>query len=233
VYIDFVEFPSDSDASNYSVAFTRSLPAPSGLAFLPYLPDADCANGSNNGTCGMPFGRLFVVTVSSAVEGQTGAAALESAVATYFGTPVDTTAGNSSPAPTNARGATSTVVPSGPCRLLNAADAQTALNGPVGAVRQGGDTCSYPGSAPGASVALEVYDTGRSGFENARSQTPAAASVNGVGDSAFIFTSPAGFVQVSVIKGSTFFVVTVANDRDGQRATRATALAKTIASRIK
>jgi len=230
-YIDFIQFKSDDAAAAYALAFARALPEPSGLAFLPAMPDAACADGPATGSCGLAFGSVFVVTDSSSVNGQAGAAALLGAVSAYLGHPLDTTAANGSPVATT--GPNPTVAPNAACALLTAADAKTALNGPVGAVRQGGDSCDYPGNAPGSSVEVEVYETGRPGFDNARSETQGASSLSGVGDAAFVFSSPAGFVQVSVVKGSTFFVVTVANDADSQRQSRAVTLAKTIAGRVK
>ena len=182
---------------------------------------------------GWPRGALYILTAAAAVDGQDGAAELEAAAYEYLGNRIDNTAANGSPSSGNQGSGNATVQANAACDLLKSADAKTALNGAVGAQQQGGDGCSFAGTAPGSSVELEVYDTGRPGFDNARSRISPVTNLPGVGDAAFVFSSAAGFVQVSVVKNGTFFVVTVANDEDSQRQSRAVALAKTIAGRVK
>jgi hypothetical protein len=80
-------------------------------------------------------------------------------------------------------------------------------------------------------VTLEVINGGRDQFDAARNSTNSMVPLTGIGDGAFVFVSAVGFAQVSVIKGSLYFTVTVMNQRDHHLKESAVALARKVASR--
>ena len=119
-----------------------------------------------------------------------------------------------------------------PCSLLTLADATAAMRSPVvNAPHLGTGVCQYQSpTQAGDGVTLEVINGGREQFDAARNNTSPTVLVPGVGDDAFVFVSVAGFAQVSVIKGSLYFTVTVMNPRDHHLKQSAIALARKIAS---
>jgi hypothetical protein len=119
-----------------------------------------------------------------------------------------------------------------PCSLLTLADATAAMRSPVvNAPHLGTGVCQYQSpTQAGDGVTLEVINGGRDQFDAARNNTSPTVPVPGVGDDAFVFVSVAGFAQVSVIKGSHYFTVTVMNPRDHHLKQSAIALARKIAS---
>jgi hypothetical protein len=120
-----------------------------------------------------------------------------------------------------------------PCTLLTLADATAAMGSPViNAPHLGTGVCQYQSpTQAGDGVTLEVINGGRDQFDAARDNTSPTILLPGIGDSAFMFVSVAGFAQVSVIKGSLYFTVTVMNQRDHHLKESATTLARKIASR--
>jgi hypothetical protein len=121
-----------------------------------------------------------------------------------------------------------------PCSLLTLADATAAMRSPVvNEPHLGTGVCQYQSpTQAGDGVTLEVINGGRDQFDAARNNTSAAVPLAGIGDAAFVFVSVAGFVQVSVIRGSLYFTVTVMNQRDHHLKDSAIALARKIASRL-
>jgi hypothetical protein len=120
-----------------------------------------------------------------------------------------------------------------PCSLLTLADATAAMGSRVvNAPHLGTGVCQYQSpTQPGDGVTLEVINGGRDQFNAARDSTSPSIPLPGVGDGAFEFVSVAGFAQVSVIKGSLYFTVTVMNQRDHHLKESAAALARKIAAR--
>ena len=120
-----------------------------------------------------------------------------------------------------------------PCSLLTLADATAAMGSPVvNAPHLGTGVCQYQSpTQAGDSVTLEVINGGRDQFDAARAGASSTVPLTGIGDSAFVFVSVAGFAQVSVIKGPLYFTVTVMNQHDHHLKESATALARKIASR--
>jgi hypothetical protein len=118
------------------------------------------------------------------------------------------------------------------CNLLTAQEVGAVLNAqiqPPQPMQTGG--CIWRGTGTD-SVTLEAPGTGRPGFDNAKSRTSPTASLTGIGDAAFAFTSVAGFVQVSFVKGGTFLTLLV-QTRDGKSAQAgARSLSAKIASRL-
>ena len=118
------------------------------------------------------------------------------------------------------------------CNLLTAQEVGAVLNAqiqPPRSMQTGG--CIWRGTGTD-SVTLEAPGTGRPGFYNAKSRTSATVSLTGIGDAAFVFTSVAGFVQVSFVKGGTFLTLLV-QTRDGKGAQAgARSLSAKIASRL-
>jgi hypothetical protein len=114
------------------------------------------------------------------------------------------------------------------CELLTQQDVSAALHEEIRSpqsMRTGG--CVWRGSGTD-SVTVETPGTGRPGFENAKSRTSPGISLNTMGDTAFMFVSPAGFVEVGFLKGNTFLTVVV-QTRDGKTAELA---AKSLAAKI-
>jgi len=118
------------------------------------------------------------------------------------------------------------------CSLLTAQEVGVVLNEPIQppqAMQTGG--CIWRGTGTD-SVTLEAPGTGRPGFDNAKSRTSPTVPLTGIGDAAFAFTSVAGFVQVSFVKGGTFLTLLV-QTRDGKGAQAAArSLSAKIASRL-
>ena len=118
------------------------------------------------------------------------------------------------------------------CSLLTAQEVGAVLHEPIRpaqSIQTGG--CIWRGTGTD-SVTLEAPGTGRPGFDNAKSRTSPTSSLTGIGDAAFAFTSVAGFVQVSFVKGGTFLTLLV-QTRDGKGAqVAARSLSAKIASRL-
>jgi hypothetical protein len=118
------------------------------------------------------------------------------------------------------------------CSLLTAQEIGAALNeqiGPPQAIQTGG--CIWRGGGTD-SVTIEAPGTGRPGFDNAKSRTSPAVALSGIGDAAFSFTSLAGFVQVSLVKGGTFLTVLVQTNGGKGAPAAAKSLSAKIASRL-
>jgi hypothetical protein len=226
--IDFLVFDDASKAAAYAQTFGGALPRGVARKFLPQLPNADCADTSSGGACGVAVAATFVETRAPQVDGPDGAGALAVAAAAYLNQGGAHAAVASTSAPSNG-GADAT----DPCALLTSDDAQSALGSPVTPARPAGASCMYAGrSGTGASATLEIAEGGRSKFDFDRSRVQGTQNVTGVGDAAFVFISQAGFVQVYAVKGESYFVLTLANPSDTSRQAHAVALARQIASRI-
>jgi len=118
------------------------------------------------------------------------------------------------------------------CNLLTQQEVGAVLGAqiqPPRSLQTGG--CIWRGTGTD-SVTLEAPGIGRPGFDNAKSRTSPTVSLTGIGDAAFAFTSVAGFVQVSFVKGGTFLTLLV-QTRDGKGAAAAArSLSAKIASRL-
>lgn len=94
-------------------------------------------------------------------------------------------------------------------------------------------TCLYSSQRmPGNGVSLELNDGGRSKFDFDRGRMSGTRMVPNTGDAAFEFVSAAGFVQLYVLKGNSYFTITLTNERDRHISNTAIQLARQIVSQI-
>ncbi len=121
------------------------------------------------------------------------------------------------------------------CDLLTTADADEATSGAVTRVPAGpANACYYQVRAPaGDGVSLQLIDGGRAKFDFDHKRMLNTTPLSGVGDAAFEFVSLAGFAQVYVIKGDTYFAITLTSHRNRNLSGSAARLARKVADRIK
>ncbi len=205
--------------------YSSILPTGNARAFLPYLPDADCANGQGGSACGIQSGLILVIAKSANLNGaavliEAGKVLADSLQAKDI---VPTTTGN----PTGSSGAAS-------CKLVTASEAASALK--TSAVTQRVDllgNCQYVSQqSPTDSVNLLIDSGGPSKYDFDHNRISAAQDVSGIGDRAFIFVSQAPFVELHILKGNNYVVVTIYNEGDSSLPASITALGKIVAKRM-
>jgi len=126
----------------------------------------------------------------------------------------------------------------GACALLTANDVATVLGDSVTWSSAGADTpdrCSYSTTGH-ADVDLNLAG-GRAEFHKLPSELPGMTTLSGVGDAAYNGPKSTGGsgagAQVFVLKGNTYFYITVQSERgDASDARSAVALARKVADRI-
>ena len=126
----------------------------------------------------------------------------------------------------------------GPCALPSAKDVATILGDSVtwsSAGAGGPDRCSYS-TTGNADVDLNLAG-GRAEFHKLPSELPGMTTLSGVGDAAYNGPKSTGGsgagAQVFVLKGNTYFYITVQSERgDASDARSAVALARKVADRI-
>ncbi len=249
--IRYAVFPSVEQAKAYSGVFDSAIGASlMPRMFLPYLPNADCDRNASGNTqaCGIANGNVFVIALSRGLviahthEGQVlrGMSAgnllqygIEhlNQVRTQLGmaTASSREAEPSMPAPSAAQ-----LNGPNPCAILTKSEAAAAMQSAVmNARRDSLSTCFYSSQMmPGNGVALELNDGGRSKFDFDRSHISNTRMIPNTGDAAFEFASAAGFVQLYVLKGNTFFIITLTNQRDPNISNTAIRLARQIVNQI-
>jgi hypothetical protein len=117
------------------------------------------------------------------------------------------------------------------CSLVTQQEVENALKQRVAAAepdKAGG--CNWRGSS--GELTIQVFDTGRAGFEAAKSHSSGTTPVSNIGDEAFGFVSLAGFVQIQLIKNGHFVALTLESPRDPSKLETAKALATKIAARL-
>jgi hypothetical protein len=242
--IHYLVFATEDQATQYGTAFTQRADA-SGQQRLSFdfLSDATCDTNGQTQVCGIVRGIVFV---SATVRGTQ-----PTTLNQYGGAEKPLNAGNVLVfALKNLRRvsmvigplgeATPTPAPSvgpGPCELLSQSDAAAAMRSPVMPARYDPytKTCYYNAQSPmaaGDGIGLQLMGGGRSKFDFDHQRISYTKSLSGVGDDAFEFVSVAGFVQVYVLKGSLYFVLTLTNRNDRNLARSAADLARQIASRL-
>lgn len=118
------------------------------------------------------------------------------------------------------------------CSLVTQEEVENALRQRVESPeRDKAGGCSWRGSGGGA-VTVQVFETGPSGFNNAKRRSLQATPLPGIGDDAFGFVSLAGFVQIQLIKNGHFVGLTLESQRDPAKLETAKALATKIAARL-
>jgi len=120
------------------------------------------------------------------------------------------------------------------CAVIDDATAAAALGGAV--ERNGGPgiagMCSWRATqTPGDALTVQVDAGGQEKFDFDHGSLP-VHDLSGVGDAAFAFASPAGFVQLGMMKGGTYVTILLQRQATGGLVERAAVLAQTIASRM-
>ena len=129
-----------------------------------------------------------------------------------------TTTSGSSGASTSSSPATSGGQPKDACVLLTAADAQTALGGPVGAPDAhtgGGNNCLY--STANGSNTIELSVTQPSTFDTGKQLSGAGlrvSTISGVGDDAYLSDKGVAGLTLSVLSGGASFDLTIFNKNE-------------------
>jgi hypothetical protein len=249
--IRYAVFPSTQQAKAYGGVFDSALGASlMPRMFLPYLPNADCDRDAAGQTqaCGIANGNVFIIGLSRGLvianthEGQIlrgiGAGNLLeygiehlNQVRTQLGI---ATASSREPEPSMPAPSAAQLSGPNPCAMLTKSEAEAAMHSPVmDARRDSLSTCFYSSQMmPGNGVALQLNDGGRSKFDFDRNRMSGTRMVPNTGDAAFEFASAAGFVQLYVLKGNTYFTITLTNQRDRNVSRTAIQLAREIAGQI-
>jgi len=196
--ISYYVFANSGDAITYSNRHL-ALPPHAGK-LIPYPPFAQCDDIAGGGYCEMVVQDLSVdiVTKTSAPMDKGAIPMMGLAFRHLFAV---AKASETPPAPPVVGGLA-------PCRLVDAAEVSAALGSPVGAPQPdlvGG--CSWMSAHGG--ITVQPKQGGRSQFEFDRSRMSGAQSIAGIGDAAFALHSLAGFVQINILKGNRYVVVTV------------------------
>ena len=122
-----------------------------------------------------------------------------------------------------------------PCALATVDEVADALQDQVGPGQNDGiGDCQYQG-ASGYQSQLQIgvdENPGRAGFFDAQAAQGNMQPVEGVGDGALAFDSPAGFTQVMVLKGDVLMSVTLSSERVTDRLAAASALARLAVERL-
>ena len=218
-------YNSPDQANKAMQSFSNLLPTGNARKFLPYLPDADCADASGGGACGILSGNILVVAKSKQVAN--GAAALIEAGKAM----ADSVQGKDIvPAGSSASGDNTSAA----CKLITPDEAQSALK--ATAVTQHVDrlgNCQYASAqSPTDSVNLQPDSGGASKYAADHSRLTGVKDVNGVGDKAFLFVSQAPYVELHILKGNNYVVLTVYNEHDADLTGTVTALGKLVAKRM-
>ena len=203
--------------------YSSILPTGSSRKFLPYLPDADCADGEAGSACGILSGMVLVIAKASNING--AAALIEAGKALADSVQVKDVA----PTP-----AGSTSGDAATCKLVTAAEAASALK--TTAVTQRVDllgNCQYVSQqAPTNSVNISIDTGGPSKYDFDHNRISAAQDVSGIGDRAFVFVSQAPFVELHILKGNKYVILTIYNEGDSNLPTSVQTLGKIVAKRM-
>ncbi len=124
-----------------------------------------------------------------------------------------------------------------PCDLLKPTDIAAQMGGPVTTLTNAAEPASILATQCDYSAAQDDTVTvsvagGPTEFEQNIKSVPGLKTLDDVGDRAYLNTSPGAFSQVYVLKGRTYFWVTVDSERT-EASAWAVQLARTAATRIK
>jgi hypothetical protein len=249
--IRYAVFPSAQQAKAYSGVFDGAIGASiNPRFFLPYMPTADCVRNGAGDTqaCGIANGNVFVIGLArgivtantherQVIRGVGAGNLVEFGIRnlnqarTQLGMAVESPSA-AQPSLPSASAAQSNGP--NPCAILTKSEAAAAMRSPVMNARFDTMSTCYYGSQmmPGNGVALELNDGGRSKFDFDRGRMSGTRIVPNTGDAAFEFASAAGFVQLYVLKGNTYFTITLTNQRDPNISRTAIQLARQIASQL-
>jgi hypothetical protein len=211
---------------NTASEFNRSKLPPTlpGQTLLAYPPMARCADLPNGvGYCDIWVQDENVILATRAAKVSGGAADLMSVAFKNLTSIYErlNAQGHAAPAPTV----------TGSCALLSADEVANALHQQANpeADRIGG--CNWVTNSADT-ITIQVPENGGSGYDNAKSRKSGITEISGIGDSAFGFTSLAGFVEIDFVKKDHYIVLIYANQRDSNREQTAKQLAAKIAARL-
>jgi hypothetical protein len=229
--VTYLFFSSPEETKSYSIRMSQQIiMSGSERKTIANLPDANCADAQQRSNCYMVIDQLLVVTSASNVE--SGAAPL-------LGMAVDHL--NSIKKSVNIAQTSQTAVlestgpdSNDPCKLVTKSDAEAALGQPVHEPRRdSANSCFYGSkSNPGDSVMIQLIDGGQQKLEFDRSRMSKLLEVTGIGDIAFAFVSPGGFVQLSLVKNNRYMALVVNKRKDSKLLDSTKVLATKVASRL-
>lgn len=122
-----------------------------------------------------------------------------------------------------------------PCALVTAAEVAEALGEEAGLGENSGiGDCQFRGQSGYTSTVTVSVDEnpGRRAFFESQASRDNVTAVEDVGDGAFAFQSPAGFIQITVIKAETMMTVMVAGGSRSDLLAATTGLARQAAERL-
>lgn len=122
-----------------------------------------------------------------------------------------------------------------PCALVTADEVAAALQDRVGPGENDGiGDCNFRGASGYDSAAAIAVDEnpGRRDFFESQAARGNVTRLDGIAEGAFAFDSPAGFTQVTLLKGETLATVTLSSPRLANRLEAAAALARAAAARL-
>ena len=122
------------------------------------------------------------------------------------------------------------------CAVIDDSMAAQALEGP--GTRDTNPQSALPGmcawrsnDVPGDGLTVQVDDGGQEKYDFDRSNLP-EHDLQGVGDEAFAFVSPAGFVQLGMMTGGIYVSIVLGLQKGDDRLKRAVDLARAIAAAL-
>ena len=122
------------------------------------------------------------------------------------------------------------------CAAIDDPLAAQALNAPV--KRDTNPQSSLPGlcswrslGTPGDALTVRVDDGGADKYDFDRAKLP-VHDLQGVGDKGFAFVSPAGFVQIGMMRAGTYVTIVLMLQKGADRLQRATDFAKVVAAKM-
>jgi hypothetical protein len=219
--IAYYVFDSSGDAIAYDNQHL-SLPIGTGK-LLAYPPLAQCDTLAAGGYCDMVVQDDAVAIVATTTAGVDDATATLIGLAFQHLAAIEEAAFQ--PPPAVVVGELSA------CALVDVGDVTGALGAPASQPRPdqiGG--CSW--SAGAGTVSIQPKDGGRAQFDSDRTRLTGTTTLTGVGDAAFAFQSLAGFVQINILKGGRYVVLTVQPQTGANAMPAASRLAASIVSRM-
>lgn len=222
--IDYYVFRESGAGITYDNA--HLVLSPGARIRLAYPPFAECGDRPDGGYCEMFLQDKFVAMTARAGKVDGGAAVLMAYGYERLNAVAAALNRVAPPAPV--------IGGIAPCGLATKTEIEAALGGPAGpaqADRIGG--CAWHAlAAAGDGVTIQPKEGGRSQFDFDRGRLPSAVPLSGLGDAAFAFASPAGFVQLNLLKGDRYVVIMLQRQNDPRRLETAKTLGAEIAGRL-
>jgi hypothetical protein len=228
--INYVFFPSAEQAKQYSQFLAQQIAfSPGERKTLPNLPNADCIDREPEAQCNIPQDQIVIIALASKVDD--GAAPLIQMAVDHLRAVKGTIQSEYTASSKTESTADNSL---DPCSLVTQSDAETTLGQPVREARRDSANACFYGSQsnPGDSVMIQLIDGGTGKYEFDRSRVSKPVSVTGIGDQAFAFVSPGGFVQLCMVKGNQYVALMVNKRRDSNLLDATKGLANRVAERL-